>query len=352
MNSPFAPGIGGGYTAGSVLEVDAQTLWQLGVVAMQQVPGGIDAATAAMLNSLTPLAGGIGINALNPSTLQATPLSEAVIPSVPRMEESRNTTFEVGYTGLLGDRVLVNTGVWHERRSNFTSPLTPSNPLLLLDSLGIYNVIRPALEGGGMDPAQAHATANALAAGMRGLPLAVASSPEMEDSEHAYLLATYRNFGEVSLTGMDIGVTALLTDQLNLAVSASFVDKDHFFTGGNLVGLNAPSRKATAALQYRNQTRGYNGEFRVRYTPEFPVASAPYSATNCIRDAESVDLPGFTQPCVPSSTILDMNMGYRLPWRNAQLQLSITNLLDAEHRSFAGVPSIGRFAMLRLRQEF
>jgi outer membrane receptor for ferrienterochelin and colicins len=351
MRSPFADADAIGHTRGTVLDIDPQTLWALGIVALQRL-GRIDAATAEQLSDMTPLTGDIGINVLNLSTLTASRLESTTIPSVKRAQESRNTTFEVGYKGILGERILVSTGLWHEIRTNFTSPLTPFTPLLLLDSAGIYQVVRGAMEGSGSSAEEAHATASQLAAGLRGIPLGVIYSPDMEPADQAYILATYQNFGEVNLTGFDIGVTALLTDQLGLNLSASFVNRDHFVTGGYLVGLNAPSRKLSAALQYRNTALGFNGELRARHTAEFPVASAPYSATECIGAGQDVDLPGYTQPCVPASTLLDVNVGYQLPWRGASVQLSVTNLLDTENRSFAGVPHVGRFMLLRMRQEF
>ncbi len=72
-----------------------------------------------------------------------------------------------------------------------------------------------------------------------------------------------------------------------------------------------------------------------------------YNATQCIGGTE----PG-TEPCVESYTLVDLVLGYRLPIQGASLQLSVQNLLDEDYRSFPGVPSIGRMALLRLKYDF
>jgi outer membrane receptor for ferrienterochelin and colicins len=345
MRSPFAPAIG--YGRGDVIPVDATAMWTMGVAAMQQL-GRIDAQTANMLHQLAPQAGSVGINVLNLSSMELSPLGSTTVPSVPRAEESRNTTYEIGYKGILGGRILLNAAAWRETRSNFASPLTPFTPLLLLDSIGIYNLV---VNHVGPE------NADAIAAGMRGLPLGVAAAPEMDlgrqdPLDQPYLLASYRNFGSVSLMGVDLSTTAMLTDQWALLLAGSYVSKDHFFSEGFLVGLNAPTRKLAAAIQYRNANAGYNGELRMRYNNSFPVASAPYSATKCIATPE-FPLEGLEQPCIPSATLLDVNVGYRLPFsRGTSLQLSVTNVLDTEYRSFVAVPPIGRLALLRVRHEF
>lgn len=77
------------------------------------------------------------------------------------------------------------------------------------------------------------------------------------------------------------------------------------------MGLNAPKRKGMASVSYNNTDRGLNGELRVRHAASFPVSSAPYSATQCSDIETSQSLPGFTQPCVAASTLLDANIGYQ-----------------------------------------
>ncbi|MGI8679955.1 MAG: TonB-dependent receptor domain-containing protein, partial [Jatrophihabitans sp.] len=164
------------------------------------------------------------------------------------------------------------------------------------------------------------------------------------------LLVTYRNFGNVDLYGLDLSATALVTDQFTLTVGASFVNEDHFQTEGEVIALNAPKRKGTLALGYRNDGLGFTGEARVRYNAQFPVNSGVYVGLRCIDPSLVSDLGS---ECVQSYTLMDLNLGYRLPQvPGTSIQLMIQNLLDEPYQSFVGVPQIGRLALLRLKYEF
>jgi outer membrane receptor protein involved in Fe transport len=56
---------------------------------------------------------------------------------------------------------------------------------------------------------------------------------------------------------------------------------------------------------------------------------------------------------VEAFTLLDLVANYKLPFApGAGLDLSVQNIFDSDYRSFPGVPTIGRFAMLRLRYQF
>ena len=59
----------------------------------------------------------------------------------------------------------------------------------------------------------------------------------------------------------------------------------------------------------------------------------------------------FGEDCVESSTLVDVNFGYKIPNTPAELQLAVTNLFDSAYRSFVGVPDIGRFAIARIKYD-
>jgi hypothetical protein len=44
-------------------------------------------------------------------------------------------------------------------------------------------------------------------------------------------------------------------------------------------------------------------------------------------------------------------LGYRLPSTDATLQLSVQNIFDSENFAFVGVPSIGRYAMVKVKYD-
>ena len=114
MRSPFNPGGPG------LIPADVPTLWQLGV-GLLAAQGAIDAATAGLLASLSPTAADIGINLLDPATSGIAPLTAGAVPSVEKLKESTTTTFEVGYQGLINNRIVMAADVWYSKREDFVS---------------------------------------------------------------------------------------------------------------------------------------------------------------------------------------------------------------------------------------
>ena len=361
MRSPFTPQAAGGPK--QLLPVNVQTLWLYGV-GLLRAQGAIDAQTAAFLSAQNAAAGGVLINVFDPLTGAVSPMGTpgAVVPDVPILKKSITTTFELGYQGVIGDRVALAADVWTSKRNNFTSPLTLWTPMLVLDR----NSLQQFLVSRGLPPAQA----GLLAAGLGGAPeakqapapLAVVSSPDV-DALGADLVTTYVNYGEVDLWGADVALTAFLTDEWSLGLTGSLVSDDHFRlrpdTPGaveQIVSLNAPTKKGTATLGYRNNVSGFNAEVRARYTDGFPANSADFVGTLCVLTAEerarAVASGTLVQDCVDSATIVDLTLGYRIPNSGATAQLFVSNLLNTGYQGFVGVPDIGRLALLQLKYEF
>lgn len=324
----------------------------------QPVPAAIIAALRSFAND--PAFAALGLSTLNPSTGARTPLGSSVINDVPGIKESITNAFEVGYKGIIGGRVLLAADVWHERKTNFTSPLIVQTPLLLMtpEQLAPFIVQRltPLLVAQGLPPAQAQAQATAIATNLVQIPAGIVSSPDM-NALGADLLATYVNFGEIDLTGVDLSAQALLTDNWSLGVNASFVSDDHFIVPlagqeDQIVALNAPRKKASANIGYRNRGTGLTGEFRVRYTDEFPVNSADFVGLGCVAADVGIN-PNEAGECVKSYTLFDLSAGYAFPTvPGASVTFTIQNLFNEAYTSFVGVPPVGRLGMVRFRYAF
>lgn len=360
MRSPFTPQTLGGPS--QPLPGDAATLaqfWDAAVTVMAQQAAAADLPVTAELVDymlgMSPTGADVGIAVLDPLTGGVTPLSEAVIPDVPPITESLVSTFEVGYTGILADRVRLTADAWFSQHEDFVSPLVPVTPLLLYNGADVSSYLVPqlipALMGSGLSQAEAEAAAAQIAAGVASVPLGVVSS-EAVNADGADIMASYRNFGDVNLWGVDLSGTALLTDEWSVGLSGSWTSKDHLRVDlegqEQVVALNAPQLKSTVSLGYRDDAAGFNGELRMRYTDGFPANSADFVGTRCI--LEPGEDPLGVEDCVDAYTLFDLTLGYQLPGiQGASLQLSVTNLFDEPYRSFVGVPEIGRLALLRLR---
>ncbi|HUE77053.1 MAG TPA: TonB-dependent receptor [Longimicrobiales bacterium] len=370
MRSPYAAAVGG--TPSDLLAVGTGTLWDLVLRGAFQL-GQISAAQYAQLQTLDPGDDDVGIDVRDLTTQQVLRLDD--LPEsffeFPSIDESLTQTFEVGYKGILGQRLLLAADAWYEYKTNFVSPLIPVTPLLQLNPDDLEAWLEQQFTAAG-DP---NASANAAALrGLGGLPAAVVSSADVNSPTDANLLVTYQNFGEVDLWGADLSATALVSDHWQLGLAGSLVSNDWFCVGadgelaesectagggmGRIVALNAPDSKLSARANYRNDDLGLSGELRGRYTSAFPANSAAFVGTDCILGGSSAG----TGDCVAQYTILDLNLGYKFGNTGLSTQLSITNLFSCggpdggcgfnqPYRSFVGVPEIGTFALLRFRYD-
>jgi iron complex outermembrane receptor protein len=280
-----------------------------------------------------------------PGTTISAPIAELNLPDIDPIRESTSTTFEAGYKGILGQRLLLAADAWFERREDFVTPLTTFTPFIVMNPEDLTAYLGPRLAAAGVPPAQAAA----IIAGLASVPVGVITAPEMHVTG-AQLLASYTNVDdELDLWGVDLSGEALLTDVWSLAATASFVNDDAIETSQGLtVTLNAPKTKGSTSLRYNNLGLGLFGEARVRFNEGFPAQSGVYEGIACLDGAPSTALP-----CVESATLVDLNLEYTLPTLSgASIALSVQNLLDEEYVSFPGVPAVGRLALLRVKYAF
>ena len=282
------------------------------------------------------------------------------MPDVPGIRESYTETFEVGWQGLLGNKFSLTADVYYTKKNDFISPLIVQNPLLLLRGGDVGAMLQaqlapiliPQLMGAGLtyDQAVAEVTTiiTTLATGIGTVPLGVAASDGVA-SQESDLIVAYRNVGDVDYWGADLGFSWFIDDKFTLSGTYSHVSEDWFeIAGGAPIALNAPMAKGSMGLAYRNARTGWTGEARVRFTTEFPAESAGYTGTECV--TENVGAY-FGEKCVEGVTLVDVNLGYKIPNTGAELQLAVTNLLDKPYRSAPrSPPHIQRRRQLQPRQ--
>jgi iron complex outermembrane receptor protein len=354
MRSPFTPTAFGGPS--QILPADAASFFGAAVQVVQaQTPANAfqaagltpeqQAAIFAFLAGLKPTAAQVGTNILQNGT--SSPISELIQPDIAPIREETNTTFEAGYKGVIKNKLSISIDGWWSKHENLVTPLTVYNPLVALNGAltGAY-VAQQLVTGAHLSPQQAGALAAALAPNFAKVPVGVISSAEV-DANGAQFLATYTNVpDELKVHGIDVGAEYLIGNYWSVAGTGSLVNADHFTTASvGTVTLNAPKKKASFSVNYRNPAF-ISGEVRVRWNDEFPVQSGVYVGTKCLGGVADL----LTQDCVKSYTLLDASASYTVkPLHGAEVQLSVNNILDEDYKSFIGVPSIGRMALLRLR---
>ena len=150
--------------------------------------------------------------------------------------------------------------------------------------------------------------------------------------------------------GLDLSATALLSDSWSLSGTLSLVNDNVFETEkGEQVTLNAPKTKAALAPSVpwhrerpERASSGHASTIRSRCARACTTGRSALAATRgrC-RTLRRI----LTRSSTSSSATA-------CPFQGASLQLSVQNLLDEDYRSFPGVPTIGRMALLRLKYDF
>jgi outer membrane receptor protein involved in Fe transport len=339
-------------------------MWPLAIGAAAGIAaaGGapMDPGLLAFLQSLTPTAADLGIKVLDGNTGDLATLAPGVVQDVPGIEESTTTTWEVGYQAILGGRFKLALDLWHTTRRDFVSPLILATPLLLLDGAGVGNFVAGpwiadrvgALVADGMDAAAALAQAEAeaavavpaIATALGSIPVGVVASPDL-DASAAEVVATFVNVGEVELSGMDLAFQWFIDEHWTLQGAASLVSDDWFEVDGAApIALNAPSKKGSLGLTWRGDSAEVGG--RIRSASSFPASSAGLVGTECVTGGNG---GVFEESCVEGSTLFDLSARFSIPNTGASLDVTVSDVFDAGYRSFVGVPSIGRFAVVGVR---
>jgi iron complex outermembrane receptor protein len=357
FTSPFTPEQLGGRTALMEMALATQ-YWGAAIQVLQaQVAAGALPASLGpllpVLAGLSPTAGDIGTMLYHPIDETLVPSDQANLAAVPSIKESNTETFEVGWTGVMNDRVKITADVYYTKKNEFVSPLLVQTPLVTFngEDVGAY-IAQPLIQAvaqqyiaAGMDQQSAFAQAQAdilpilpaLAGGIASVPIGVVGSDQLSGGSE--LIVTYRNVGDLTLWGSDFAIQWFLDDNWTLNGTYSYVSDDLFPIKGDddeplaPIALNAPMHKGSFALAFRDVAQGFNAEARIRFNSEFPAISAGFEGD------------------VPSSQIVDLGLGYKVPNTSATLQLSVSNIFDTAYQSFVGVPEIGRFAMLRVKYD-
>ena len=266
-------------------------------------------------------------------------------------------TYEFGYKGILMNKLAFSADVYHTRIKDFVGPLVVETPNVFLTPETLQAALAERLTTVLNDPQNAQLNQALITAfddkaqGGNGNGSAVddlirtfASIPAgtvtpEEVSDPTAVMLTYRNYGDISLNGLDCSLTYYLNPSLSIGGNYSFVSKDLFETDFETdlaqIALNAPKNKFGANVQYINTNLGVGTGVRMNYVAGFPVNSGVYIG--------EVD-PYFT---------IDLNVGYDIPFATRpRLSLTVQNLLGTEYQPFIGAPNIGRLSLVRLTQTF
>ena len=281
---------------------------------------------------------------------------------VPRTRPTITQTVEIGYKGIVGEKLVVAADVYRSDIENFVGPLKVETPNVFLDPGSLAAALGPAFTASLGDPDNAEVAqvlgaldevsipgiiqgnkngspvdelTTLFAAGAASIPFGTVT-PEQAYDPNAVLM-TYRNFGSITLYGLDFSAVYYANDLWSISGNFSFVN-DAFFEaldGIADVALNAPKQKFKLSTSYRMPDWNLRVGGGVRYNGSFRQDSGVFVGD------------------VDPYTVVDLNAVHDLPFgENLSLMLNVDNVLNSSYRSWAGAPEIGRLAYLQLGLNF
>jgi iron complex outermembrane receptor protein len=325
-------------------------------------------------------------------TSATTPVDAAALTDVSPLAAAFNNTFEVGYKGIVNDRLRFDASYWVQQRGDIGTSAaiaTPNvffgNPQQLGGYLGqqLGGYFAQALTGV-LPPAQIPATAAALASAVAGaltpsvaaLPLGVVTFANGASAPNAVYATYFSAKGNpIWVRGLDMAVDVVATDRLTFDLAYSWQSANVFsgINGGNNLPLmsNSPISRGSLGARYNNQSNGLGFELRTRYNEAYPVNSGVYATGFAFPIAAGQ--PGATATAsggagrcspapagtfcyeeVPEAVIFDAQLTKRFNLGKQRLMWSLNaqNLLDNKVRTFPGAPEIGRMVMTRIQYSF
>ena len=248
-------------------------------------------------------------------------IDPANIKDLSPVESEALFTTEIGYIGLLGNRMRVTLDIYRSWYENFVSDLTWITPVVLDTSDGLSNAnvlgIIGTEEHNGVDP------------GPDGI---YGTADDLRDFNNlTQLLLTNVNYGEVSLGGVDFSLDYFFSGRLTAGLRVSYLGAQAFHNPLTNADdpINAPPYKISGNLNYQEPDGSLWAGLTVRHIPTFDWSAGVFFGT------------------IRTYTVADLTLGYRLD-EHYTVKVNISNLNNDVHREIVGGPEIGRMSLLTL----
>ena len=305
---------------------------------------------------------------LNTETQDFDPIPDLAnaVTDIQKLGQTITETFELGYKGVIKNKLILAADVYQTRIKNFVSPLRIETPNVFLAPSPLQEALTDALIENLKDPANLSLAiaiglldqlnepefglvGNGNGTGVDELAQLFAANaalipfgtivPEQASDPTAVIVAS-RNFGHITLYGADLSFAYYPNEIWTLTGNYSYVNKDLFPNLDNIgdIALNAPRHKFNIGIDCQLPNTSLTIRGTLSYRGGFPMQSGIYVGN------------------VDSHTILDLNLTYQLPLSNdhftTSLNLNASNVLNQGYRSFVGSPWIGRLITSSLNVRF
>lgn len=218
----------------------------------------------------------------------------ATVATIDPLQPETNQTWELGYKGILAQRLYVDVTGYYARYEHFlgslkgiNNPFSTTAPTVAYDAQG--QVIRSNQAG-----------------------------------NPAAIVYTYRNLGSAKVRGTDVGLKYLATEHMDVSGTFSWIklsDVEKNPADLEATSLNSPSVTWATGADWHD-LGNFLGGFTVRHTTKYYFFS------------------GINKGDIPTFTTLDFNLGYKLPAfgmpGEAALNLAVNNLYSCRGAYTAG----------------
>lgn len=283
-------------------------------------------------------------------------IDPAKIKNVEPLTNAITQSYEIGYKGMLFDRLMLTADFYRMDKKRFISAISLVSPGVFVAPDGFADSITYNLYGSSPGPEDDYVFISILEEFLdknpelgnsdgrvddefirifSGLPFGSVTPVENKQGE---MILSYSNIGDITVYGIDVGATFFVTKNLRLGASYSWMSEDSIPDEDaqfGYIALNAPRNKVALSASYNIEKIGLEAGLRWRWQQGFPANSGVYVGQ------------------VDAYNVLDLNLAYKL-WfsQKTEVSLSVQNLIGGNYQPFPGTPHIGRLTMLRLSHEF
>lgn len=285
-----------------------------------------------------------------------------------KINNSFTQTVELGYKGLLFNKLSIQVDGYWTRISDYVSALSPASGAVMLDHnsyLGTYagdasqpgtvagidtngrlyknlyanggalnNTLVPLLDGAAslqnasIVPSIPGTVWDEFIVLTYQFPMGTITPNDSALVNSDYIL-TYKNLGRLDVFGIDFGFQYNIVESeqhsINAGGSLSWVNKDQLtLSTGENVPLNAPKLKASVTFDHTLKKPGFGYGLTFRYAMGYDAASSIYSGT------------------VKPAYLLDARVSYRPSfYKNLLLSINVNNVTNYQWQSFPGTAIMG-----------
>ena len=302
--------------------------------------------TGVIPEQLSGLRNSLGL--LSPETQEFIPYNPSSVQDIDKIRPTITQTLEVGYKGVINNKLVLAADFYRTQMTDYTLPLWIFTPSVFLDAESLRSALSQGIDAYLADPANAQLAGlvtlldqpalggngngdhsdemngyvDQIADGAAMIPFGTITPEQVSDPTAVAL--TYRNFGDVTIYGADMGFSYFPNRSWNITGSYSFINENLFENVESLgdVPLNAPKHKFSGGVTFRPAKWPLTLGGKVSYRGPFPMLDGVYGGP------------------IDSYTLVDVNAAYELSPLTFSVEAS--NLLNNKYRSFVGAPHIGR----------